>query len=449
LISGRDPRGGFDWRDGRAYRYISKEAWPFFQATLPLQEKLAQRGIWLPLTLPPAAEDEATYLFEVPVLPLVLYPYEWPFPLWREAALTTLTIQKEALLEGFWLRDATPFNLTLYQGKMCHFDQLSLEPYLEGLPWAAYMEFVKAFLAPLLLMSFRDRRLGKLIQLYPEGLPLDLVWSLLPLRGRWSGLGLLHLYPHKLRRLASGQSKPAKIPKQRLLTLVESLIVGVEGLKPRYPASPWEGYATESCPYPPEAREKKEATVQAWIERLSIRWGLDIGAHEGGYTRLLALRAREGVVALENDPLAIDRLWERLGPQHKHLYPIWADISQPSPPLGMGNVLPGLLERLQGRFDVSLALAITHHLRYRNLIPYAIQIELLAQLLAPAGHLIIEYIPIDDPQIKFLHSRPAIFPDHSQEAFEGLLGRFFVVREQVVLAPMGRVLYLAQKRQTL
>jgi hypothetical protein len=176
---------------------------------------------------------------------------------------------------------------------------------------------------------------------------------------------------------------------------------------------------------------------------------LDIGAHEGGYTRLLALRAREGVVALENDPLAIDRLWERLGPQHKHLYPIWADISQPSPPLGMGNVLPGLLERLQGRFDVSLALAITHHLRYRNLIPYAIQIELLAQLLAPAGHLMIEYIPIDDPQIKFLHSRPAIFPDHSQEAFEGLLGRFFVVREQVVLAPMGRVLYLAQKRQTL
>lgn len=156
MISGRDPLGGFYLTGGKAYRFIEKEAWSSFEASLPLQEKLAERGLWLPLRLPPAKEDESSYHCEVPLLPLVLYSYEWPFPLWKEAALTKLTIQQEALREGFWLRDATPFNLTLYDGRMCHFDQLSLEPYPEGSPWPAYVEFIRTFLAPLLLMSYRD-----------------------------------------------------------------------------------------------------------------------------------------------------------------------------------------------------------------------------------------------------------------------------------------------------
>ena len=41
---------------------------------------------------------------------------------------------------------------------------------------------------------------------------------------------------------------------------------------------------------------------------------------------------------------------------------------------------------------------------------------------------------------------PELFLDHSREAFEELLVKAFVVRERVVLGPMGRVLYLAQKR---
>jgi hypothetical protein len=446
LISGRDPLGGFYLSGGKAYRFIKREAWPSFEASLPLQEKLAERGLWLPLRLPPAKEDESSYHCEVPLLPLVLYPYEWPFPLWKEAALTTLTIQQEALREGFWLRDATPFNLTLYHGRMCHFDQLSLEPYPEESPWPAYVEFIRTFLAPLLLMSYKDRRLGKLIQLYPEGLALDLVWELLPMRGRWSGLGLLHLYPHKLRRLSTTSGGRGGISMKKLLTLTESLYLGVESLKPRYASSPWEGYAGASCPYPPEARQKKESVVRTWIERIPMRWGLDVGAHEGGYTRFLALRAQEGVVALENDPLAIDRLWEVLSSEYKHLYPIWADISQPSPALGWGQGIPSLMERLEGRFDVVLALAITHHLRYRNLIPYARQIELLARFLRPQGRLVVEFIPAGDPQIKYLHSRPELFPDHTQGAFEGVLERDFVVEERVVLEPMGRVLYLGRKR---
>ena len=445
MVSGRDPLGSFYLRGGKAYRSIRKEGWAAFCATLPLQEKLARENLWLPLSSLPVGEDEEAYHCEVPLLPLILYPYEWPFPLWKEAALNTLTIQKEALRHGFWLKDATPFNLTLYQGRMCHFDQLSLEPYPEGRPWLAYLEFVKTFLSPLLLMSYKDRRLGKLIQLYPEGLPLDLTWRLLSLRGRWSGLGLIHLLPYKLKSSPKSSTKNIYISPESLLKLVDSIYFGIENLKPCYSFSAWGDYGGASCPYPPEASIKKENTVQAWIERLPIQWGLDIGAHEGGYTRILASRAREGVVALENDPLAIDRLWERLGPLHTHLYPIWADFGSPSPALGWGQIIPSLVERLTGRFEAILALAIIHHLRYRNLIPYSSQLELMAQLLSPQGYLIIEFVPTEDPQLKYLHTRPEIFPDHRQETFEKLLERHFIVEDKEVLEPMTRILYLARK----
>ncbi len=445
MIIGRDPLGSFCLREGKAYRLIRKEAWSAFWSTLPLQEKLARDGLWLPLSPSPVQEDAEAYHCEVPLLPLILYPYEWPFSLWKEAALTTLTIQREALEHGFWLKDATPFNLTLYRGRMCHFDQLSLESYPEGRPWPAYLEFLKGFLAPLLLMSYKDRRLGRLIQLYPEGLPLDLTWNLLPLRGRWSGLALIHLLPHKLQILRNPSSKNIYISPERLLKIVDSIYFGIENLKPRYSFSPWENYGGAGCPYSPEARTKKESTVQDWIERLPIQWGLDIGAHEGGYTRILAAKAQEGVVALENDALAIDRLWESLGPLHKHLYPVWADISYPSPALGWGQPLPSLIERLAGRFDVVLALAVIHHLRYRNLIPYSIQLELMAQLLRPQGYLIIEFIPAEDQQIKYLHTRPEIFPDHKQETFEKLLETHFRIEVKEFLEPMKRVLYLARK----
>ncbi len=445
MVSGRDPLGSFYVEAGRAYRSIRKEAWALFQATQPLQEKLAQNGLWLSLLPLPPQEEDAAYHCEVPLLPLILYPYEWPFSLWKEAALTTLVIQREALLQGFWLRDATPFNLTLYQGRMRHLDQLSLEPYPEGRPWPAYIEFVRGFLAPLLLMSYKDRRLGKLIQLYPEGLPLDLTWKLLPLKGKWSGLALIHLLPHKLKPSAKSPKGDIHIDRKKLIKLIDSMSFGIEKLKPLYASSAWEGYGDVACPYPPEARIKKESIVQTWIERLQIQWGLDIGAHEGGYTRLLASKSQEGVVALENDPLAIDRLWDTLGPLHKHLYPIWADFSEPSPALGWGQNIPSLIERLTERFDTVLALAIIHHLRYRNLIPYAAQLKLMAQLLKPQGYLIVEFIPIEDPQIRYLHSMPDIFPDHKQEAFENQLEKHFEVAGKEVLEPMKRVLYLLKR----
>ncbi|MBC7422272.1 MAG: hypothetical protein H7334_02335 [Ferruginibacter sp.] len=44
-------------------------------------------------------------------IPVIVYPYEWSFAMWQDAALLTLNIAKEAIEKGMSLKDATPFNI--------------------------------------------------------------------------------------------------------------------------------------------------------------------------------------------------------------------------------------------------------------------------------------------------------------------------------------------------
>lgn len=93
-----------------------------------------------------------------------------------------------------------------------------------------------------------------------------------------------------------------------------------------------------------------------------------------------------------------------------------------------------------------MALALTHHLRYRDFISYADQIKTYADLLSPHGYLIIEFIPHTDPQIPYLHTTPTLLPDHTEAAFENELSKLFEILEKVLLSPTERKLYLAKKR---
>jgi hypothetical protein len=45
------------------------------------------------------------------VVPIVTWPYEWSFSMLRSAALLTLQLMQEALLEDAILKDGTPYNV--------------------------------------------------------------------------------------------------------------------------------------------------------------------------------------------------------------------------------------------------------------------------------------------------------------------------------------------------
>ncbi len=130
----------------------------------------------------------------------ISYPYEWSFSQLKDAALLTLKIQKRAIQHGLSLKDASAYNIQFQHGRPLLIDTLSFEIYPEGQPWVAYRQFCQHFLAPLALMAHVDVRLGQLLRLHIDGIPLDLASRLLPARTRFS-IPLLHP-PAPARRFA-------------------------------------------------------------------------------------------------------------------------------------------------------------------------------------------------------------------------------------------------------
>ena len=130
------------------------------------------------------------------MVPFISYPYEWSFGQYKHAALATLSIQLRALKRGMSLKDASAYNIQFVRGKPVLIDTLSFEVVKKGLPWVAYKQFCQHFLAPLALMALKDVRLGQLMRVHIDGVPLDLASNLLSFSTRLNFGLLTHLRLH-------------------------------------------------------------------------------------------------------------------------------------------------------------------------------------------------------------------------------------------------------------
>src|SRR5690606_2587812 len=132
-------------------------------------------------------------------------PYEWSFSQLKDAALTTLEIQRRALAKGMVLKDASAYNIQFRDAKPIFIDTLSFEKYNEGEPWVAYKQFCQHFLAPLALMARTDVDLSKLMRIYIDGIPLPLASKLLSGRTKLNVRLLTHIHWHARTQIKHSQ----------------------------------------------------------------------------------------------------------------------------------------------------------------------------------------------------------------------------------------------------
>ena len=166
----RDPSGFLFFQDGSVYRQVNaiyKENYDHLIGS-GLYKALVASGLLVSheeVGMNYARSDNAYKILKPELIPFVSYPYEWCFSQLKEAALTTLKIQKVALDFGMTLKDSSAYNIQFMKGRAVFIDTISFERYREGQPWVAYRQFCQHFLAPLALMSYRDIRLGRLFRL--------------------------------------------------------------------------------------------------------------------------------------------------------------------------------------------------------------------------------------------------------------------------------------------
>ncbi len=446
----RDPSGFLFSRDNCLYRQINtfyKENYDLLIGS-GLYDALVGAGLLIPheeADISLAYSADAYKVIKPDPVPFISYPYEWCFSQLKDAALTTLRIQKKALDFGMSLKDCSAYNVQFRGGKPVLIDTLSFEKYCEGRPWVAYRQFCQHFLAPLALMSFKDIRLNQFFRIYLDGVPLDLASSLLPFatRFKFSLLSHIHLHAKSQKHYAQKSvNTGGRMSRLAFLGLVDNLSSAVMKMKWQPEGTEWADYYEDSN-YTSESFPHKKQIVGEFLDEIKPKNVWDLGANTGVFSRLAAARGIR-TISFDIDPAAVEKNYRECAiHDDANILPLLLDLTNPSPAIGwMNQERMSLLER--GPVDTAVALALIHHLAISNNLPLA-KIAGFVHEISP--WLIIEFVPKSDSQTRrLLSTREDIFPGYTQEGFEDCFKRSFTIVRAVKIKDSERTLYLMSRK---
>ncbi|HUC82532.1 MAG TPA: hypothetical protein VMR70_16615 [Flavisolibacter sp.] len=444
----RDPSGFVFTHKGEIYRQVNKSFQPDFEAFINsgLYDALVAEGLLIPhktitenLT---GGEDWFTTL-KPEKIELISYPYEWTFSMLKDAALLTLQLALKALEHGMMLKDATPFNVQLHNGKPVFIDTLSFEKYRDGEPWIAYRQFCENFVGPLALMHYVGLPLQQLLLAHPEGIPLLYVKKLLPYKSRFNLHLFLHVHLHAgVAAKGSANSKKPFLAKSKLVNLLRGLQTLVASLHFNKFENIWGEYYKEAETRPGYLKEKK-AIIAAWIEQQpALETVIDIGGNEGEFTKLVA-NGKRRVICADGEHYAVDHLYKQVRENKlSNIYPLCIDFTNPTPAIGVNNTeRSSFFDRASS--DLAMALALVHHLAIGKNIPF----DFIADMCARLGiYLIIEFVAKEDEKVKvLLQNKKDIYDWYTEEGFENAFSKRFRLVEKRALSSSPRILYLMER----
>ena len=448
----RDCSGVVFWRNGKPFRQINPCYREQYQLMISsgLYKKLTDNSLLINHreTEESGIRGNAFLVIEPEIVPLISYPYEWCFGQIKDAALTTLYVQLLALEHDMILKDASAYNIQFIRGKAVHIDTLSFEFYREGMPWVAYGQFCRHFLAPLFLMAYIDFRLGQLLRVYIDGVPLDLASKLLKGKGGFSVKQ--HIHWHARSVVKHGQAghmkkkslKQIKISKLGMKAFIQSLISIIEKLEQKEVTTEWGDYYNKTN-YSDSASEYKKQVVQNFINKTApiIIW--DFGANDGTYSRLALTINNSFVAAFDIDHVAVERNYADVKYSGENMLPLLLDLTNPSPGIGFAGHERSVLEKRQ-QPDCIIMLAVIHHLAISNNLPLEMIADWLQSL---CKYLIIEFIPKTDSQVQvLLTTREDIFAEYNIEGFEKIFTAYFEILEKSPIIESERIIYLMKSK---
>ena len=453
----RDPSGQVFSRNGRIYRSIFEHGVKEFVAARDagIYNKLITDGLLVSheeVDFGDWAPKGTVFCLTHPRIPMVSYPWEWPFSMLKDAALIHLDAMEALIPLGFWLRDASAFNAQFDGDGVCLIDTLSVGRRVPDSPWVAYGQFCSHFLAPLALAAYGDVRTLSLWRNYIDGYPLDLVARFLPFWRRYRPGLFMHLILHARAQSMSdrkediGKTKPvkkAKVSDRGLIGIVRSLYKTIEGIKWKRTSEIWEEYG-EIRTYQAEDVAKKSEYVDKVVKQLQPKVVWDLGANTGEFS-LIAASHGAFVVSIDGDPACTEQLYKKVSTETKlkGVLPLTMDLANPSPGLGWRSQERFSLED-RGPADLVLALALVHHLVFSCCVPLSLIAEWFGRL---GNHLLVEFVPPSDPMVKkLLANRGEEHLPYDLDVFRSGFQKIFDFVDQTDLSN-GRSLFLCRRRQ--
>ena len=451
LIGGsfKDPSGFVFSKDGEIYRQINftyKNNYEMFMRC-GLYDKLVEANTLIPHREVSGEAQNSNIAYKIikpERISFISYPYEWCFGQLKDAALLTLNLQKTALDFDMTLKDASAFNIQFVKGNPKLIDTLSFEKYDEGEPWIAYKQFCEHFLGPLVLMAFKDYRLSQLFKVFINGIPLDLVSSVLP-KTSWLNPGIfihIHLHSKAQKKYEERRifSKKVFFSKTHFYALIDNLQSVVEKLKLNKKHSHWKDYYVSNN-YSPHSFEFKKSVILDFIDILKPFNVWDLGCNTGGFSEIAASKNIE-TIAFDNDFFCIEDIYNKS--KFEKILPLFLDLLNPTPSLGWANLeRDSLIKR--GPADLVMALALIHHLAISCNIPFIKIADFFSKI---CNWLIIEFVEKEDSMAqKLFNSRKDIFPHYNSENFKATFEKKFITEKTVEIPGSHRTLYLMRAKK--
>lgn len=439
----KDPAGFLFSHEGVLYRQIDRRYAEHYQHLMNsglYQELVEARLLLSHEELPPESftGSGAFKILRPKPLTTISYPYEWCFDQLRDAGLATLQLCLKALQKGMILKDASAYNIQFEEGHPMLIDTLSFEKYDTAQPWIAYRQFCQHFLFPLYLEHYTHTSWLPMLSQHLDGLSAAATYSLLPWTSHWNlGVRLhvgLQAHPPKV---SPAQSPRQSFNQKKMSHLLHHLQSILENLRPGYgKKSVWSTYYGHSISGGSylSAKEKKLKEILQPLPKQKI---IDLGTNEGHFAEMAAAMGHT-VIALDNDPLCINTLYQKSKKDQLPLLPLVIDLSNPSPSLGFRHQeRQSFSERIQG--DLLLALALIHHLCISKNIPFSDLAQWLSTL---APRLILEFIPREDAKVQgLLDNREDQFEDYNEVVFEAAFKAYYDVKSRTSIPGSSRVIY--------
>lgn len=384
-------------------------------------------------------------------VPFISYPYEWSFGMLKDAALLQLGLIREALDADMILKDSSAYNIQWRGVHPAFIDIPSFEPLRRGEPWVGYRQFCELFLYPLMLQAYKGGDYKPLLRGRLDGIPAEEMRKLMSWRDLFRSGVLMHVVAQAaLQQRYSGSSQnvrgtlaDAGFDKALIVNNVEKLTRLVSQLSLTSGKTEWSDYDKTHSYDEGEAKRKADFVRKAAATR---RWKLawDLGCNTGAFSRIAAEHA-DYVVSMDGDWMAIEHFYQRekAGAASKTILPLVVNLADASPNQGwLGRERKGLAER--GRPELTLCLALVHHIVISANIPLADFVRWLAEL---GTSVVIEFVGRDDEMVQaLLANREDQYDDYQPENFRDLVARHFDIQDEQDLKGGKRRIYFATAR---
>ena len=454
----RDRNGSVFYHDNEVFRGISETAlanWERLTATRFFEE-FTTRGsiVWTERVGEPGAgkngEAWAAILRHAPI-PFVSYPYEWTFGMLKDAALLHLDLMLAALDEGLILKDSSTYNIQWNGAQPVFIDIPSFEVLDEGEQWVGYRQFCELFLYPLMLRAYKGVDFRPWLRGSIDGISAGSLRRLLSARDLMRPGVMMHVVAQNaLQRRYSGKERnvrgtlaQAGFDKRLIVRNVLNLKKIISRMTAGGDRTEWADYARTHS-YGDADFEAKSAFVRdaASLRRWRRVW--DLGCNTGTFSRIVSEHA-DYVVAMDGDWMAIGHLYQsqKECPDRHAILPLVVNLSDPSPGQGWQGVERKSLPD-RGKPDLTLCLALIHHIVISANIPMADFIRWLADL---DTALVIEFVGRDDEMVEMLlRNKDDQYGDYRLDVFETLVAEHFDIRDSRSLKGGKRSIYFALPR---